>query len=391
MTLSPSHPVCLEKQLLLSCARVRVESDIAERIRKLAGGHLDWDYVFAEAAENSLVPLVHRQLRDFAMDLVPATQMDALGAAVRANTARSLLLTAETIKVTGALVSAGVRAIPYKGAVLAAQAYGDVALRQFEDVDIVLRQADLPKAHEVMLRLGYRPKYPWTLSADVASSLVPGDYNYRDNERETMVELHTERSMRHFPVAPELDVLMRRLVSVLLNEREIKTFSVEDALPILCIHGSKHFWERISWLADISEMIQSHPGLDWDEVFRCADSFRGGRMLRVGLTLAANLLGTPLPANMASRVQKDDIATEMAAEIGQRLMRRDPPPLGAAARFRLRRRMVPGAFAGWRYALRLATAPSEEDWEMVRLPGALAPLYIALRPIRLLRKYGGKH
>ncbi len=114
-------------------------------------------------------------------------------------------------------------------------------------------------------------------------------------------------------------------------------------------------------------------------------------MLRVGLALAANLLGTPLPAEVASRVRKDRVATETAVQIGQRLMRRDPSPLGAVARFRLRRRMVPGALAGWRYALRLTTVPSEEDWEMVRLPQALAPLYIALRPMRLLRKYGGKN
>jgi hypothetical protein len=391
MTISPSDSICPEKELLLCCARVRMQPEIAERIRKLVSGPVDWDYVFAEAAENSLVPLVHRHLSAVATDLLAPAQMEALSIAVRANTARSLLLTAETIKVTGALLSGGVRAVPYKGAVLAAQAYGDVALRQFEDVDIVLRHADLSKAHNLMLGLGYRPKYPWTLSADVASSLVPGDYNYRDDERETMVELHTERSMRHFPVAPDLDVLMRRLDSVLLSGHEIKTFAVEDALPILCIHGSKHLWERISWIVDISEMIQSHPGLDWDEVFRCADSFLGARMLRIGLALAANLLAAPLPDAALFRVQKDGVASQIAAEIGQRLLLRTPLPLGAGTRFQLRRRMVPGAFDGWRYALRLATAPSEEDWEMVRLPEALAPLYIALRPIRLLRKYGGKH
>jgi hypothetical protein len=49
---------------------------------------------------------------------------------------------------------------------------------------------------------------------------------------------------------------------------------------------------------------------------------------------------------------------------------------------------VPGGVAGWRYAIRLAVVPAEEDWMMVRLPAALAPLYIVLRPLRLLRKYG---
>ena len=50
--------------------------------------------------------------------------------------------------------------------------------------------------------------------------------------------------------------------------------------------------------------------------------------------------------------------------------------------------MLFGFFAGWRYVVRLAVIPAEEDWAMMRLPRALAPLYIALRPLRLLRKYG---
>ena len=50
--------------------------------------------------------------------------------------------------------------------------------------------------------------------------------------------------------------------------------------------------------------------------------------------------------------------------------------------------MVDGPPAGWRYSIRLAVAPAEEDWQMVRLPRLLAPLYVALRPLGLLRKYG---
>ena len=79
-----------------------------------------------------------------------------------------------------------------------------MALRQFEDLDIILPQSDLAAAHEAMLGLGYRAKFPWILAADAAASFVPGDYIYIHDERQTMVELHTERSMRHFPVPPDL-------------------------------------------------------------------------------------------------------------------------------------------------------------------------------------------
>jgi hypothetical protein len=43
-----------------------------------------------------------------------------------------------------------------------------------------------------------------------------------------------------------------------------------------------------------------------------------------------------------------------------------------------------GTFEGWRYAVRLSVLPAEEDWQMMRLPGPLAPLYIALRPLRYI-------
>jgi hypothetical protein len=263
-----------------------------------------------------------------------------------------------------------------------------VTRREFEDLDIVLRQRDMPQAHDAMLGLGYRPKFDWILSADAAASLVPGEYNYRDEARRVMVELHTEITLRHFPVLPDLEELARHCVPVMLSGHEVRTFAVEDGLPILCIHGSKDFWERLSWIADISELIQAYPSLDWNAALRRAESLKAERMLHLGLALANRLLGAPLPEEIARRVKADHIAQAVATEVEQRLSSRELPPLDAVGRFHFRRRMLTEALAGWRYAMRLAVVPAEEDWMMMRLPRPLAPLYLALRPLRLLRKYG---
>jgi hypothetical protein len=251
-----------------------------------------------------------------------------------------------------------------------------------------LRQSDLPKAHEVMLGLGYRPKFDWILSPGAAASTVPGEYNYRDVERRVMVELHTELTLRHFPKPPDLEELSQRLVSVKLNEQEVSTFALEDGLPILCIHGAKDFWERFSWIADISELVRRYPNLNWDLTIRRAKTLNAERMLHVGLSLAAGLLDAPVPSEIRQRMQADRVAAGVASEIANRLMNLNDRPLDAPGRFNFRRRMLPGTFEGWRYALRLSVVPAEEDWQMMRLPGPLAPLYIALRPLRLLKKYG---
>jgi hypothetical protein len=273
--------------------------------------------------------------------------------------------------------------------VIAAQEYGDVALREYDDLDLILAQRDLPKACEVMLDLGYHKKFPWILTPDTGKSLVPGEYNFRDEARGVLVELHTELTLRHFPIRIDVDDLQKRLVRIDLSSHEVPTFSPEDVLPLLCVHGAKDFWERLSWIADVSELVQSYPTLDWDQTLRRAHSWKCERMLNLGLALAASVLDMPLPAEIFRRVQNDHEAGIIASEVARRLLRREWTPLQAAGRFHFRRSMVRGYVAGWRYAMCLAVAPAEEDWQMVRLPRFLAPLYVLLRPLRLIRKYGG--
>jgi len=377
-----------EKRLLVCCARTKLTPEVATTIREILAGPLDWDFLLWEAEENSITPLLDRHLSAVAPGAAPPAAQEQWKKTCRANTVRCLYLTAELINILRIFHSQNIAAIPYKGPVLAAQAYGDVALREFEDLDIILRQSDVPKAHAIIVSLGYKPKFDWILSPGAAASLVPGEYNYRDESRRAMVELHTEITLRHFPIKPDLDAFIRNLVPVRVSNRDMLTFAAEDLLPMLCIHGSKDFWERLSWMADVSELVQSHPALDWDRVLRFAQPLNATRMLNLGLALAAGVLGASLPPEISARVKADRVAGEVAAEVRQRLLTRPFRTLDAAGRFQFRRRMLAGKFDGWRYAMRLAVVPSEDDWERMRLPRALAPLYVALRPLRLLQKYG---
>lgn len=353
--------------------------------REIASGPIDWDYLLRAAAENSVVPLLALHLPVIGGEIFSAEQLQQLKGAARAVGIRALQLSAELIRVTEALRAEKILALPYKGPVIAVQAYGDLALREFEDLDIIVPQEMIARANEVLRGLNYRPRYPWVFEA---SSLVPGEYNYFDPDRLAMVELHTEKTLRHFPVAPILSEMGKSAATVALGGHDVCTFSIEDTLVLLCIHGSKDFWERISWLADVSELLRRQTALDWNLVWRRAKDLKAERMLSLGLLLAVKVLDAPLPEAILARVDGDSTAAAIAKEITERLAAGTLPVRTAAEAFRYRRQLVPGALSSWKYGLRLATAPAEEDWMMLRLPRALSPLYAVLRPFRLFRKYG---
>lgn len=387
MTALPTSMFRPEKQLLVCCCRTRLDSQTAADIRRLLSLPLDWNFLIAEAASNSITPLLSRNVSLAAPGAVPPACLAELKERARKSAIHSLLLSAELIRVLDAFAAAEIQVIPYKGPVVAAQAYGDIALREFEDLDLVLRQRDIATANAVLVRLGYTPQFPPIFAPGGRASLVPGEYDYRDAERHILVELHTERTLRHFPTPPDLDAVARRLVTIDLSGHQVHTFSPEDSLVFLCVHGSKDFWERLLWVADVAELISSHPQVMWESVYACADSVGAKRMLHLGLALADEMFGIEIPSAIRSRIRSDRAVERILAQIVARLLSGTGTLIGAGATFAYRRQMVPGALEGWRYSIRLATAPAAEDWHAFRLPRALAPFYAVLRPLRLLRKY----
>jgi Uncharacterised nucleotidyltransferase len=376
-----------EEQLLILCARTEADAETEARIRETAAKPLDWEYVQRQAEEHSIVPLLERNLRE-AGAAIRAEDAAKLEALIRENAARCLALSAELMRVMDSLESRGVRAIPYKGPVIAARAYGDVTARQFEDLDVALEQREIETADAAMRTLGYEARFPWLHAPNRGRGIVPGEYSYAHPTRRTFVELHTELTLRHFPVRPDLGAFFQRAVKVNLGGGEVRAFSAEDELVVLCVHGAKDFWQRLIWISDIAELLRACPALDWNLVLRTSERLRARRMLHLGLELASRVLGTKLPGEIFAEVKSDSDAAYLAADVERRLLSRETREPSASERLRFRRRTVEGMFGGWRYAVRLAMAPAEEDWESLRVPRRLGGLYAALRPFRLLRKYG---
>jgi hypothetical protein len=119
-----------------------------------------------------------------------------------------------------------------------------------------------------------------------------------------------------------------------------------------------------------------------------AAEMKSTRVLLLGLYLANELLGAPLPEPVLEKARQDSgvrwLATKVLAQFNGEADS-NPGVLHRAA-FRLRSR--DGIGQGVWHMFHLAMAPTERDHETVRLPRALASFYAFVRPWRLLKEYG---
>ena len=369
---------------LLLCTRPRVDSDASKRILALATTGPDWEALMTAAAEHSLTPVFCKNLEANAREALPSSWRERFTEEFLRNSCRNLALTAELIRVLEAMAKHVVFATPYKGPVLAAQAYGDAAMRQFSDLDIIVPQREIIAAHGAMLALGFQCVIPG-LDTPHAFRRIPGQYAYR-KEPGTLVELHTERTLRYFPRGLNLGELCERRENVTVAGRQVLTFSLEDTLLLLSVHGSKHIWERLGWIADIAALTNASRPLDWALALDRARRWGIQRMVILGAGLATRLFDTPLPIKVLHCLKRDAVARRLIDDICERFFTTAETQLGVLGRFAFRVRMRGSLAEGLRYAVRLAMMPTELD--RGRHARFLEPLYALRRPLRLARTYG---
>ncbi|HET7458474.1 MAG TPA: nucleotidyltransferase family protein [Gemmatimonadaceae bacterium] len=365
------------EEMLLACARL--DGDRAARVAAVAEARdVDWDALLRLARPHGMIPLVADALGE--AGVAPPAVRAGLERALRDNVRRNVFLTAELLKLLALLEARGVPAVPYKGPALAALLYGNVGLRQFGDLDVLVHDRDLLRARDLLLASGYSLFAPWTRAQQFNHevNLVGVDGKLR-------VDVHGEL----FPqsvLALDPDGVWTRLRRTPLAGREVPSFSAEDLFLVLCVHADTHLWERLAWIADIARLVDVERGLDWSLLFERARASGSARIVSLGIVLAAELLAAPVPESVASRARAGLAVRALAADVLGRLFRDEPE--GEAAKdlarsvFQLRSR------ERLRDRVRLLATPNEGDWERFPLPAPLYPLYYLLRPLRLLAKYG---
>ena len=150
----------IEEELLLCCARASMDPERAERMLNLLRGKIEWELLIEAAERHGLRPLLCWHLHSVAPELVPEDVLVELRRYFYANAAQNFRLTAELLNILALFESHDIPAIPFKGPISAISIYGNLALREFGDLDILIREESMHAAAEVLSSLGYTAGIP---------------------------------------------------------------------------------------------------------------------------------------------------------------------------------------------------------------------------------------
>jgi hypothetical protein len=363
-----------ELDLILACCG---DDSLSVRIPQILQHGVDWERMVQLAQHHGLVPLVFRRL-SAEMDASRSPGLEALRQLDKSNAHRTLWLTLELLNIHRHLKSRGLEVLPYKGPVLAEMLYGNAAMRQFSDLDLLVRSGDLAAIKEALAELGYETGLQLEKAAERDYLKSGYEYTFDGARGRNLLELKWQILPRFYSVGFDVNEFFERTSVITIEGQRVRTLCDQDLMLVLCVHAAKHAWKQISWLCDIVQLAGSRQ-LDWAALQAKAEGLGTMRIMAVTFLLANKLLGATMPAELA--IDKD---SEILAQRIVRLIvaeeEFDPESL---AYFRLMMELRERRRDQFSFLWRLLFTPGAGEWSAVRLPGPLFPLYHVVRVFRL--------
>jgi hypothetical protein len=354
----------------------------ASELRALASKIDDWDALLDLAQGHRVGPALFLCLAGLEI-LVPEPANRKLLAEYERNLLHNLASAAELVSLLALFDQAGIRALPFKGVVLAATAWGGLSSRPGGDLDFLIAEKDIDQAARLLSEREYHLQATLEPESSEDESETH-EYAFGRPSDGLSVELRWQLDMIYGKFGRDLglDWVWPHRASASVAGASVPTLSSEAALLVLCMHGCKHGWSRLVWIMDVARMVDASADLDWGLMMREARRVGLGRALTLGMLLANQVAGAALPPGPLARFAADGAALRLAQHFAQNLFR--APGMGPEgllpynlqildSRDRLR-------FLGSLRFLR----PNDRDRAVISLPRSLRALYYLIRPFRIL-------
>lgn len=302
-----------EVRLLLLSARPGWTDAQQSMAAALVGQVTQWPVFTDTARRKYVLPMVYANMSKLPAQALSEDALHQLRDLSMRMTAETLLLQASFDRFhRDCLLPSGVEHVYFKGPALAARFYPNPMHRFFRDIDILV-----PAGQGVPLLRQMRDAGGQIFSNTkmLRAMDLPNDTALSDFLAVTtvpcivfpgglLVELHTriDQGVDLF----DTDRLIRTAIEIPRTGQPIRVLRDDVHVAYLAYHHSKHFWNKLHWLADLDAVLQDQK-LDIDAARACARKLRIDRTLDAALELHALAARGQLPGEDGDGSRGDDL------------------------------------------------------------------------------------
>lgn len=380
---SPDQPSPEFRLVCAACQWPRERRDAA--VRAVAVEGLDWDRVARITRRHRVRGLVADALAPPGLP-VPAAFRERLKGWAQEIARQNLLAAAETARLGQHFDAAGIDWISFKGLSLAIRAYGTLAVKQSNDIDLLVAPERAIEACGVLAASGYARFNPGPEIADdqLATWIrAAKEVGWKHPATGLIVELH-ERMTANPALFPLPTIAAARTTIELAPGLTVPTLRDDMLYSYLAAHGARDAWFRLKWLADVAALLSGCDAQGIEAHYRGAQRLGVGRCAAQALLLANRLLGLPLDSAFEREL--------LASPIHRMMLRVALRAVGAAheAEEHSRRSMLPVQVANlllrrglkYKWGEVAALAANPRDRARGVLPTGLGFLYPVLGGVR---------
>jgi putative nucleotidyltransferase-like protein/transglutaminase superfamily protein len=379
-----------EVRLLLTCVRWPLAEEDGTAIRGFAAAKdIEWKYFLSLCGHHRVTPLVFRALSSISATL-PAETIGTLKKTATQNAISAFAYLAETRRLCELLKQAGIAVRVLKGVPLSQRVYGDPALRDVGDIDLLIPPGMEETADRILLAKGFRRNDP-------EARLTPRrrrswrkhgkDYTYRsDDENDFEVDLHWRLFRNpHMPGNTLADTSSASNERMQLGDTTLTVLPLDRSFLYLCVHGALDGWSRFKSLIDVAVLWKSFPGEQRDALAEEAVTYGILPEMAAALKLAEGL-ELLKPDTLSSAMQLETARREAQWILNhartQHLTQRFEPTQDGTGSWPLKRYEL-GLRRGFAYRTEILrrVLMRPRVWQRFDLPDFLFPLYPLLSPV----------
>jgi hypothetical protein len=353
------------------------------RIRDLLRAGIDFPFLARLAEGHGVRPQLFQCLNDLAWETVPQPERSSFELFRQRHLLRTLTLSSELRRAAAAFDDKAIPFAAFKGPALAIALYGDLALREYNDIDVLVAGDRLDAAEDVLAFLGYQ-----STQGDRAFRRAflahQRQHAFACDGGEAAIDLHWELSGTHVPFPLKTVDVWNELSRMSIGDRDIPTVAGANLALLLAGHGTKEVWKLLKWVQDFALMIDRHRDLDWSAIHRRALSQGCGDAVLLGCAMTQELLDVAPPDALAALIAQSHRIRARAQSLAGR-MRMGHLPSSEGENF-VDLELCDSRLDRIRGTLSLAFTPTPGDYAALKLPRALWGAYYATRPFRLAFK-----